>query len=435
MSDLYLAGQYDLSLVLLSYCVACFAAYSAIDLTQRIFENPERQWLWLSLGALAMGCGIWSMHFIGMQAFSLSIPLGYDLVKTLVSLLSAIAVAALALYTASRKSMGSGAIVIGAALMGIGISVMHYTGMAAMEMQPGITYDPMLFAASVLIAVAASGAALWILHHLRRIEPRRQLPLRFAAAAVMGFAVVGMHYTGMAAANFATGSICGATGGLTGAWTAGPVTAFSVLLAGMIMLLAALDAGRQTRLRAEARERQEEARARFLAFHDPVTRLPNRTHFKQEIVNFIGRAARSGKSFDLYYCVFQLTGLRDTLAIDEAALTISSRLRELARPGDMLVRHDRAEFLLVRSRSDAGDLPPRVRGLLLEACRGAVNVNGSYLIPEVHVGCAEYPKDGTNSRNLLLAASRAPGAPRAAMHIPSTETDAGEAAELRHRVA
>jgi len=216
-----------------------------------------------------------------------------------------------------------------------------------------------------------------------------------------------------------------------------PVTAFSVLLAGMIMLLAAFDAGRQTRLRAEARERQEEARARFLAFHDPVTRLPNRTHFKQEIVNFIGRAARSGKSFDLYYCVFQLTGLRDAQAIDEAALTISSRLRELARPGDMLVRHDRAEFLLVRSRSDAGDLPPRVRGLLLEACRGAVHVNGSYLIPEVHVGCAEYPKDGTNSRNLLLAASRAPGAPRAAMPIPSTETDAREVevAELRHRVA
>ena len=103
----------------------------------------------------------------------------------LASLLAAVLVAALALYVASRATMGPSAIVIGAVLMGLGICVMHYTGMAAMEMQPGIQYDPLLFGASVVIAVAASGAALWIVFNQRRISRNRQSMARLAGASVV----------------------------------------------------------------------------------------------------------------------------------------------------------------------------------------------------------------------------------------------------------
>lgn len=230
MNPVYLAGQYGTGLVVLSYLVAAFTSYSAIDLAHRIFRNPKRQWLWIGLGAMAMGTGIWSMHFIGMQAFSLPIMLGYDLALTLGSLVAAIVSSALALYVASRQEMGPKAVVVGACLMGLGIGVMHYSGMYAMQMRPGVVWSPLLSAASVTIAVAASGAALWIVFNLRRIRSGLQMPARLGDALITGLAVVGTHYTGMAAASSPVGSICGAANSLTGAWTAAPVAAFTVLL-------------------------------------------------------------------------------------------------------------------------------------------------------------------------------------------------------------
>ena len=247
MNSAFLPGQYDLSLVLLSYLVAALAAYSAIDLVQRISDNRARQGLWLFMGALAMGTGIWTMHFIGMQSFSLPIALGYDLIKTLVSLVAAIAAAGLALWAASRERMGARAIIFGALLMGAGICAMHYIGMFAMDMQPGIVWNAWLVGASVLIAVAASGAALWILFTLRRIERRYRLVARLGAALIMGLAVVGMHYTGMAAAAFPLGSICGAVGSLTGAWMVWPLAGFAGTLATLVLVLAAYDARAQAR--------------------------------------------------------------------------------------------------------------------------------------------------------------------------------------------
>lgn len=408
MTGIYLTGQYDPSLVILSYLVASLAAYSAIDLAHRIHENPTRQWLWLVLGAFAMGTGVWSMHFIGMQAFELSIPLGYDLAKTLASLMAAVLVAALALYVASRATMGPSAIVIGAVLMGLGICVMHYTGMAAMEMQPGIQYDPLLFGASVVIAVAASGAALWIVFNLRRISRNRQSLARLAAAAIMGMAVVGMHYTGMAAANFPVGSICKATDSLTGAWTAGPVTVFTVALSLLIMWLAGQDARLQRRAAEERRRRLEDERTRSLALSDALTGLRNRAAYQQEVVNFMHQSNRSGRSFDLYYCVLNLVGATNPGQLDHAVLTLAQRLRQLSRHGDCLARYNRSEFVLLRTPAGVGDDPAAVRDQLLQACLLPVVVDGVQLQVRVHLGTAQYPRDGASSRQLMTAAARSP---------------------------
>lgn len=422
----FLTGQYDHSLVVLSYAIACFAAYSAIDLAHRIFENPARQWLWLALGAFAMGTGIWSMHFIGMQAFSLPIALGYDLVKTLISLVAAIAVAALALYITSRTRMGWSAVTIGAVVMGAGICIMHYTGMAALEIQPGIQYDPLLLAASALIAVSASGAALFIVFNLRRITGRMaQLGARFGAAAIMGVAVVGMHYTGMAAANFPVGSICRGASSLTGAWTAGPVAIFAVVLTGLIMILAAIDAAAQAYAAAERKRREEEEHSRFLAFNDAITGLPNRIRFHQAAPEFINDARRHSSIFDLYYCVFQLPGQQNVQVVDQAARVLADRLRSISRSSDLLVRHDRSGFVLLRHRSGEDDLPPHVRARLLDACRMSVTLDSGEFSPQAHVGTAEYPKDGVNTRSLLQAASRTPG---------TTQRPASPAMGAQHQV-
>lgn len=165
--------------------------------------------MWLAGGAVAMGLGIWSMHFVGMLAFRLPIPLGYDPAITVGSLGIAIVASAFALKLVCQEHLPRRRLVMGALVLGAAVASMHYTGMAALRMQPGIHYVPWLFVLSIGIAVAASGVALWIAFRLRRNMPRIH-QLRLGAAVVMGVAIAAMHYTGMAAAQFPLGSVCGA---------------------------------------------------------------------------------------------------------------------------------------------------------------------------------------------------------------------------------
>ncbi|MGH8485670.1 MAG: MHYT domain-containing protein, partial [Pseudomonas sp.] len=134
-----LIGSYSSSLVLISLCVAILASYTALDMAGRIATAKGRAvYLWITGGAAAMGFGIWSMHFIGMLAFSLPIDLGYDLTLTLLSLLIAALSSGFALWLVSQPTLPWSQLGLGALIMGAGISSMHYTGMAALLMQPGI---------------------------------------------------------------------------------------------------------------------------------------------------------------------------------------------------------------------------------------------------------------------------------------------------------
>ncbi len=416
MNTEFISGQYDWGLVVVSYVIAGFAAYVAITVVHRVFETAAEQWRWLILGALAMGCGIWSMHMVGMQAFAMPIPVGYAVGKTVASLLAAIAVASLALYVSSREQLGLGAVLVGALLMGAGICVMHYMGMAAMEMSPAIQYDPGLFSASVIIAVAASGAALWILFNLRRISRHRRTPARLLAAAIMAAAISGMHYTGMAAANFPLGTVCGAVDGLGGTWTTLAVAVFSLLLAGVIAGLVRADAAKHAHLREQRARREDEDRARFLSLYDPQTKLPNRASFQQEIVNFMSRAKRSGVNFDLYYCSVNFPGEPSDEIIDDAIDGIAKRLRAGCQPGDFLARYARQEFVFLRARMHEHDAPEAVRQTLRVACSAPIDVRSEVVSPQSHIGFAQYPSDGDNSRTLLFAATRSADA------TPSTPT-------------
>jgi diguanylate cyclase len=203
------SGSYDLELVLLSIVVAMMASYSALDLAGRVTLADQRAArYWLLGGAFAMGAGIWSMHFIGMLAFSLPIPLAYDPAITLASLVIAIATSYFALWVVSRPTLGAWLLLTAGFIMGAGICAMHYTGMAAMRMSPPIRYEPLLFTASVLIAISASIVALFLAFTLRTRSTGRGILYRALSAMVMGFAIAGMHYTGMAAAIYERDSIC-----------------------------------------------------------------------------------------------------------------------------------------------------------------------------------------------------------------------------------
>lgn len=214
-------GDYDLGLVVMSILTAIAASFAALNLAARVALPNQNARRWLVTGAIAMGAGIWSMHFIGMLAFSLPVPLAYDRTLTIASLLIAIVTSGIALAVVAQLALMNDdevdipVLLAGAIIMGAGISGMHYTGMAAMKMAPAIEYRPWLFAASMLIAVSASAAALWLAFMLRSNAGARVHAVRAAAAVVMGFAIAGMHYTAMAAAIFAPGAICTATSSLS----------------------------------------------------------------------------------------------------------------------------------------------------------------------------------------------------------------------------
>lgn len=197
-----LPGAYSYRLVALSFIIAMYASYAALDLAARTAATRGRaRYAWLCGGAVAMGIGIWSMHYIGMLAFSLPVPILYDLPVVFLSWVAAVASSALALYLIARPRLTFRISALGSVIMGGGIAAMHYTGMAAMRMRAECHYNATVVALSVLIAVVASFAALWIAFYFRH-EKGRSDWLKIASAVVMGIAIAVMHYTGMAAATF-----------------------------------------------------------------------------------------------------------------------------------------------------------------------------------------------------------------------------------------
>jgi len=197
-----MTGSYDYRLVTLSVVMAVCAAYAALDLAGRTTASRGRvRLVWLAGGAAAMGLGIWSMHYIGMLAFLLPVPVFYDWPTVLVSLFAAIFASGVALFVVSRRRMDWGHALAGSAIMGSGIATMHYIGMAAMRLPAMCRYDSLLVVLSVVLAIVMSLVALWLSFHLRE-HAKTTWPKKCASAVVMGAAVAAMHYTGMAAATF-----------------------------------------------------------------------------------------------------------------------------------------------------------------------------------------------------------------------------------------
>jgi PAS domain S-box-containing protein len=202
MAAVNLIGSYNYALVALSVLIAIFASYAALDLAGRV--TAASSWtraFWLLGGAGAMGTGIWSMHYIGMLAFILPVPVAYHWPTVLLSLLAAILASAVALGVVSRQKMGTFRALSGSVLMGAGISSMHYIGMAAMRLPAVCQFNSFLVVLSVVFAVLISLAALWITFHLRD-DNRGIGRKKLAGAVMMGAAIPIMHYTGMAAASF-----------------------------------------------------------------------------------------------------------------------------------------------------------------------------------------------------------------------------------------
>ena len=271
--------HYHHGLVLVSLLVAMLASYTALTLAMRIrLAKGNSARVWLLGGGCAMGLGIWAMHFVGMLALTLPIQIAYDVWITLLSLVIAVIVSTFALHIASRQRVTRWTLIGAGILMGFGICSMHYVGMAAIEIRPAIRYDASWVAASFAIAIAASFAALWVAFTSRE-ETRWWRYRRLLGAIVMGFAITGMHYAGMVAANFPAAAVTNADAVVNRAWLAGAVTTISAFVlfgALLLSLIEAQAAARTARMQAIVAEANTESRAKdeFLAMLGHELRNP-----------------------------------------------------------------------------------------------------------------------------------------------------------------
>src|SRR3984893_7728098 len=264
MAAVNLIGSYNYALVALSVLIAMFASFAALDFAGRV--TAAGGWtraVWLLGGGGAVGSGIWSMHYIGMLAFILPIPVAYHWPTVLLSLFAAILASVIALYVVSRQKMGASRAVAGSVLMGAGIASMHYIGMAAMRLQAICQFNSPLVVLSVVFAVLISLAALWITFHLRDEKTGIGWE-KLAGAVVMGAAIPIMHYTGMAAASFTPSGMPADVShavSIPALGTAG-IAAVTFIVLGLALLTSWMD----RRFAAQTLELQEEKLQRSEAF-------------------------------------------------------------------------------------------------------------------------------------------------------------------------
>ncbi|MEK8131855.1 EAL domain-containing protein [Paenibacillus filicis] len=206
-------GSYDMELIVFSYIVAVLTSYTVLSLAGNLGRARGRsRWIWVSVGAAAMGLGIWSMHFVGMLAFSLPFPVAYDVMKIALSVVAAIASSWVALLIVGRAQVTIVQWLSGSLMLAAGIVAMHYIGMDAMQID--ITYRPGLVGLSVFIAVAASLAALALSSYFRRGGKQGEVWKKLGSGLLMGAAIAGMHYTGMYAAQFQLGEKSASSSGI-----------------------------------------------------------------------------------------------------------------------------------------------------------------------------------------------------------------------------
>jgi diguanylate cyclase (GGDEF)-like protein len=409
-----LQSSYNYFLVATSLLIATLASYTTLTLAGRIstIEKKLHRFFWLFGGACAMGMGIWSMHFVGMLAFSLPIPLGYDLAITGYSLMIAIAVSYFALDLVTRSSLSVLKLLTGGLLMGLGIAAMHYTGMFAMRMSPVIRYDLPLLLLSIGIAIAAATAALWIASALRLSHLRFVRLQRAGAAIVMGLAITGMHYTGMAAANFPLGSICRAAAGLSPNWLAATIVVVTLNVLSVALVLSILDSRleRRTNRFANSLKSANES-LQHQATHDALTGLPNRYLLSERIQHAIDASEHAQSRFALYF--IDLDGFKavnDSLGHsvgDRLLKEIANRLRAMIRKEDIVARLGGDEFVVMIEKIPDATAAAHIAEKLFDCFKSEFDLDDSCMSISASIGISLYPDNGETIDTLLSHADAA----------------------------
>ncbi|HZF79704.1 MAG TPA: EAL domain-containing protein [Rubrivivax sp.] len=400
MSSPLIAASYDFWTAAQSYLLACVASYLALHLAKRV-RSPDRAMAngWWAWGSLALGSGIWAMHFVGMQALQAPFELGFDRTLAGLSWAAAVSVAALALYIARTKAPSIGRLGTGALALASGICAMHLIGVAATDTKPGIEWNLPLVGAMFALALAGSAAAVLIFFLLRKRTGQRAWCWQVAAALIIGAALNAVHHAGMAAVGFAEGSISQSAGQLRGNGVGAVVAAGSLLLMALTMLAARLDSRLQRRSSALAASLQSaNVKLQQLAFRDALTGLPNRLLFDEHVSGAVERSTRSNQTLAVLF--IDLDGFKpvnDSFGHargDEVLCEMAKRLQQLTRSSDTVARVGGDEFVLLLEEMDGPGAAATAQRIIDTCSAPVTGGNGHELRLSCSIGIALFPTDG-----------------------------------------
>jgi NO-binding membrane sensor protein with MHYT domain len=395
-------ANYDPSLVTASYLVAVLAAYTALYFGVRLKgATGQGRLVWLLSGAVAMGTGVWTMHFVGMRASPMMADMTYGLGLTSVSWLAAVVAAGIALHLIAQKSLATSTLVLASAAMGTGIATMHYLGMYAMNMSAAPVLDGVWLSVSLVIALAASGAALAICRWVGEETGKKALILQLIAALVMAVAICGMHYTGMLGMSYPEAAVPAAGNVLGGELLGMPLAFVCAIFLAVTVSIAALDIN--ARRRAKQFAEQEQQWVQSAAFTDSSTGLANRSAFEQRVLDRI--AAKDGpESFALVY--LDIANYRD-MSVEQDARTLENTIRYIAKQvtdcihdGVYMARYSNSSFILLvdnQMSSEHRFMYSRLRKLSALKTEAGIPVLW-------RAGQSVYPDSGHSSRRLIRAA-------------------------------
>ena len=428
-----LAIHYSLGLVIVSVSISIGASFAALSLADRVLAATTLglHRLWLTSGSVAMGVGIWSMHYLGMLALKLPVPVFYFWPTVLLSLLLAIAASNVALRVVSRERLPERRLLGGGLLMGAGIAAMHYTGMAAMRSSAMEHYNPWILALSIIAAVGFSWFALWIAFASRSSE-QNEPGMRIAGGVAMGVGIAATHYIAMLGVSFTSSTAPFSLSGTVKVAVLGQCVI--AVVTGLILLVAlgtaTLDKWRfrdlqkahaellhaqDALLESQKELRESNAMLNELSVRDGLTGLYNRRHFDGVLETELRRAARNLKPISLLMidvdCFKQLNDGQGHQRGDDCLRKVARGLKEHRRRGyDILARYGGEEFVLLlpdaavgAARATAEAIRQAVQALRIENLGSTVSD-----VVTVSIGfCCENPHIDDKSEGFVRKADAA----------------------------
>lgn len=401
--------SWDPVLIAISFLVAFIASFVALDSAGKIpLSSRKAALFWRIAGGVTLGIGVWSMHFIGMLSMEMPMTMSYDLWLTLASLGAAVLASTIAIYIAvTAKTLSPFRLILATLILSAGVASMHYIGMAALMLEDGIIWDHRIVLLSVVIAVIASGVALWLAFHLR--EHRKGIFInRVMAALVMAVAICAMHYTGMSAAHIHEMEQT-RSGGVSELGLSIWVSVITLCLLGLMLIISLVDSHwRTTRLTDNLRQlnRQLELQARF----DTLTGLANRHQMDIRLQDCLHNSLLNKKQFALiFFDVDHFRRVNDTWGHqvgDELLINVAQRITARLTREMTLARLGGDSFMLLVPECDDDKLNTLL-STLIEDMRRRQPICGHALSTTLSAGVSLYPQHGETLHELKLKADAA----------------------------
>ncbi|WP_025127782.1 bifunctional diguanylate cyclase/phosphodiesterase [Pseudomonas sp. PH1b] len=409
-------------LVLLAYLVACAASFATLDMAERVshVEQPASQRLWRWVGACCLAGGIWSMHFIAMLAFEAPLAIHHQLPLTLLSLLIALIAAWLAMNTLSHARLPLWRYGVASVWIGLGISCMHYVGMAAMHSHAEVYYQPLLMGLSLLVAIACSLAALLLSRHFRDGSGMFHQLLKYASSLVLGAAIVLMHFTGIWAMTLVlpAGTLPVPTAQSDHLQLGLTLSVIALLIIGSGISAALADKKLQHKERDLRRvnallSQLDQARVSLqqVAHYDALTNLINRRGFNQLFAEKLLEKTTFGGSLAVMFLdIDHFKRINDSLghdAGDELLKVIAGHIKNSTRSHeDVVARLGGDEFCILinlHDRDEARHLAERI----MQKMKEPIELGGRRMVMTTSIGISVFPDDGKTCEELLKNADLA----------------------------